>query len=135
MFDRAACVACRRVDVAHVGLDTLTSLAELVRDAGSTSLDKSDSSSRAGAALDSEPTIRRSANAAQNDKDATRAVPGDPIHSCDTNTALAEPARRHAASASSARPCGALRWWIGVDQACDRPGARINHPMCGSLEA
>jgi len=101
MFDRAACVACRRVDVAHVGLDTLTSLAELVRDAGSTSLDKSDSSSRAGAALDSEPTIRRSANAAQNDKDATRAVPGDPIHSCDTNPALAEPARRHATSANA----------------------------------
>ena len=78
MFDRAVCAACRGVDTAHVGLDTLTVLAELVRDAGCTSFDKSDSSSRAGAALDSEPTIRRLANATQNDDDATRAVPGDP---------------------------------------------------------
>jgi DUF1365 family protein len=64
--------ACRRVDMAHVDLDTLTVLAELVRDAGRNSFDKSDFSSRADAALDSEPTIRRSANAAQNDDDATR---------------------------------------------------------------
>jgi hypothetical protein len=30
MFDRAACAGCRGVDTAHVGLDTLTVLAELV---------------------------------------------------------------------------------------------------------
>lgn len=101
MFDRAACAGCRGVDTAHVGLDTLTVLAELVRDTGRNSFDKSYSSSRAGAALDSEPTIRRSANAAQNDDDATRVVSGDPLHSCDTNPALAEPARRDAASANA----------------------------------
>ncbi len=101
MFDRAACASCRGDNTAHVSLDTLSALAELVRDAGHTLFDKSDSSSRAGAALDSEPTIRRSANAAQNDDDATRAVPGDPIHSCDTNPAMAEPARRYAASANA----------------------------------
>ena len=102
MFDRAACAGCRRVDTAHVGLDTLTVLADLVSHAGRSSFDKSDSSSCAGAALDSEPTIRRSANAAQNDDDATRAVSGDPLHSCDTNPALAKPARRHAAIANAA---------------------------------
>jgi|GEM_PF-3101188 len=101
MFDRAACVACRRVDVAHVGLDTLTGLAEFVRDADFTTLDKSDSSSRAGAALDSEPTIRRSPNAAQNEDDATRAVPKHPVHDRGTNSALAEPARRDAANADT----------------------------------
>jgi len=37
MFDRAACAACRRVAMAHVDLDTLTVLVELVRDAGCTS--------------------------------------------------------------------------------------------------
>ena len=101
MFDRAACVACRWVDMAHVGLDTLTGLAELVRDADFTALDKSDSSSRAGAALDSEPTIRRSPNAAQNEDDATRAVPKHPVHDRGTNSALAELARRHAANADT----------------------------------
>lgn len=101
MFDRVACAGCRDVDTAHVGLDTLTVLAELVRETGRHSFDNSDSSSPAGAALDSEPTIRRSANAAQNDDDATRAVSGDPVHSCDTNSALAKPARRYAASANA----------------------------------
>lgn len=90
MFDRASCVACRLADMAHVGLETLTSLAELVRDAAFTSLDKSDFSLRAGAALDSEATIRKSANTAQTDEDATRVVSGDPIHSCDTNRALGQ---------------------------------------------
>lgn len=95
MFDRAACADCRGVDMAHVGLDTLTVLVELVRDADRRSFDKSDSASCAGAALDSEPTIRRSTNAAQNDDDVTRAVSADPVHSCNTNLALAKPARRH----------------------------------------
>ena len=101
MFDRAACVGCRGVDTAHVGLNALTELVELVRDADRASFDKSDSASRAGTALDSEPTIRRSANAAQNDDDATRAVSGAPLHSCDTDPILAEPARRHAATADA----------------------------------
>jgi len=57
MFDRVACAGCRGVDTAHVGLDTLTVLAKLVRETGRHSFDNSDSSSRAGAALDSEPTI------------------------------------------------------------------------------
>ena len=54
MFDRAACAGCRGVDTAHVGLDTLTVLAELIRHAGRSLFDKSDSSSCAGAALGSE---------------------------------------------------------------------------------
>ena len=54
MFDRAACAGCRGVDTAHVGLDTLTVLAELVHHGGRSLFDKSDSSSCAGAALGSE---------------------------------------------------------------------------------
>jgi hypothetical protein len=101
MFDRVACGACRGADTAHVGLYGLAALADLIRDAGCASFNKSDSSSRAGAALDSEPTIWRSANAAQNDDEATRAILWEPIHNCDTDPAMAEPARRHAANANA----------------------------------
>jgi cytochrome c551/c552 len=101
MFDRVACAACHEADTANVGLYALTALAELIRDAGCTSFNKSDSSSRTGAALDSEPTIRRSANAAQNDDDATRTISWDPIQNSDPDPALAEPARRDAASANA----------------------------------
>jgi cytochrome c551/c552 len=101
MFDRVACASCHEADTANVGLYALAALADLIRDADCTSFNKSDSSSTTDAALDSEPTIRRSANAAQNDDDATRAIPWDPIQNCDTDPALAEPARRDAASADA----------------------------------
>ena len=100
MFDRVACAACHEADTANVSLYALAALADLIRDAGCTSFNKSDSSSRTDAALASEPTIRRSANAAQNDDDVTRAIPWGPIQDCYTAPALAEPARRDAASAN-----------------------------------
>ena len=101
MFDRAACTACCRVDTAHVGLDTLKALAGLVCDIDCESFNKSDSPSRVDAALDSEHEIRRLAYAAQNDDDATRTVPGQPVHDRDANPALAEPPRQHAANADT----------------------------------
>ena len=101
MFDRSACTACRRVDTAHVGLDDLEALAGLVCDIDCGSLNKSDSASRVDAALDSEHEIRRLAYAAQNDDDATRTVPGHPVHDHNANPALAEPPRRHAANADT----------------------------------
>ena len=99
MFDRAACAVCRRVDMAYADSDALSALARLIRDVGRFSSDTSTSRSRAGAALDSEHEIRRLANAVQNDDNAARTVPEHLVHNCDTYPALAEPARRHAASA------------------------------------
>lgn len=100
MFDRTACAACRRADTAHVGLEALRALAELVCDAG-TSVDISGSPSRVGAALDSEHEIRRLANATQNNEYATRAFPGQPVYARDPNSAMAKPSRRHATSADA----------------------------------
>lgn len=102
MFDRAACSACCRAETAHVGHDALKALAGLICDAGCTFVDISASPACVGAALDSEHEIRRLANATQNDDDATRAFPGQPVHARDTRSALAKPARRHAAGADAA---------------------------------
>lgn len=61
--------SCHEADKANVDLYALAALADLIRHADCTSFSKSDASSPTDAALDSEPTIRRSANAAQNDDD------------------------------------------------------------------
>lgn len=101
MFDRAACACYHRSGSAYVGLEALRALAGLVSDAGCIPINKPDSPSRDNAASDSEHEIRRLAHAAQNNDDTTRVVPGHPVSTRGTDTALAKSSRRHEANADT----------------------------------